>query len=141
MDVYVPYSDAPEYLNDGYAIRSAAHGMEVTVTMAYTDGNAADVVDEAADALINSGVYTYEEGIGETQYVEDYDIAYKQILYLTEDNEEMQLAVLYADTRDNGYYYSAQITYQLERTDDLYSLTVAELGDVFALSLPEFDPM
>ncbi|MBD5170105.1 MAG: hypothetical protein HDT20_08340 [Oscillibacter sp.] len=141
VDVYVPYSDAPEYLNDGYAIRSAAHGMEVTVTMAYTDGNAADVVDEAADALINSGVYTYEEGIGETQYVEDYDIAYKQVLYLTEDNEEMQLAVLYADTRDNGYYYSAQITYQLERTDDLYSVTVAELGDVFALSLPEFDPM
>lgn len=141
VDVYVPYSDAPEYLNDGYAIRSAAHGMEVTVTMTYTDGSAADVVDEAYETLIDSGVYTYEEGIGETQYEEDYDIAYKQVLFLTEDGEELCLAVLYADVRQNGYYYSAQITYQLERTDELYPLTVEELGDVFALSLPEFDPV
>ena len=50
------------------------------------------------------------------------------------------MTVLYADRKQEGYYLSARITYLLEQTDDDYPLLVAELGDVFSLTLPELDP-
>ena len=79
VDVYLPYSESPEFLEDGRAIRTAAHGMEVTVTMAHTDGTAAAVVDEAYAALTASGAEPYEGEEAQTQYVEEYDIAFRQV--------------------------------------------------------------
>lgn len=139
VDVYLPYSESPEFLEDGYAVRSAAHGMDVTVTMAHTGGNAAAVVDEAYAALTASGVEPYEDEETQTQYVEEYDIAFRQVIYLGEEDTP-RLTILYADRKQEGYYLSARITYLLEQTDDDYPLLVEELGDVFALSLPALDP-
>lgn len=139
VDAYVPYSDMPEYLDGGYTLRSANHGMAVQVTMTHTDGDARNVVDGAFEALAASGVELYEDGVSETFYEEDYDIAYKQALYFTEDGAP-QVVILYADVRQNGYYLDARITYLLDQTDEDYPLTVAELGDAYSLSLPELDP-
>lgn len=139
VDVYLPYSESPEFLEDGHAIRTAAHGMEVTVTMAHTDGTAAAVVDEAYAALTASGAEPYEGEEAQTQYVEEYDIAFRQVIYLGE-GDRPRMTVLYADRKQEGYYLSARITYLLEQTDDDYPLLVAELGDVFSLTLPELDP-
>ena len=139
VDVYLPYSESPEFLEDGRAIRTAAHGMEVTVTMAHTDGTAAAVVDEAYAALTASGAEPYEGEEAQTQYVEEYDIAFRQVIYLGE-GDRPRMTVLYADRKQEGYYLSARITYLLEQTDDDYPLLVAELGDVFSLTLPELDP-
>lgn len=138
VDAYVPYSEAPEYLDDGYTIRSAAHGIAVTTTIASTDGDARDVVENAYDALA-SRVEIYEDGVAELQYVEDYDIAIQRVIYQT-DGGKLRIAILYADYKQDGYYLSAQIDYLLDQQDEQYPELVAELGDVFSLDLPEFDP-
>ena len=141
VDAYVPYSEAPEYLDGGRTIRSAAHGMDASVTIARSTENAAAVVDEAFAALTASGVEPYADGTMETQYVEEYDIAFKQVIYFEDgDGAKPRLTVLYADRKQDSYYLSARITYLLEQTDGAYPTLVAELGDVFALTLPELDP-
>ncbi len=44
VDAHVPYSGSPVFLNDGYTLRSAAHGMEVTVTIAAGERDRKSVV-------------------------------------------------------------------------------------------------
>lgn len=139
VDAHVPYSDAPEYLDGGYTIRSAAHGMEVTVTIAQTDGNAADVVELAYAQLESSGTDIYSAS--ETEYVEDYDIAIKQLSYFEEDRTVVRMAYLYADYKRDGYYLSAAIVYWPEQFDEEYPALLAELSDAYALNLPQIDPM
>lgn len=139
VDAHVPYSEAPEYPDDGYTIRSAAHGMEVTVAIAQTDGNAQTVVEEAYDQMVSSGLDIYDAS--ETEYVEDYDIGIKQVTYFEEDRTIVRVAILYADYKQDGYYLSASIVYQPERMDEEYPALLAELGDAYALNLPEIEPM
>lgn len=137
VDVYVPYSESPEFLDDGYTLRSGAHGMEVTVTIAQTDGNAQNVVEDAFAAL-SAQKEIYQEGVAQVEYVEDYDIAIQRVSYL--ENGKLRIAILYADYKQDGCYLSARIDYLLDQQDDEYPELVAELGDVFALNLPQFDP-
>ncbi len=142
VDAYVPYSDAPEYLDGGYGIRSAAHGMEVTVNITpQTSGNAETVVDSAYGLLESAGVDIYEDGTSETEYFEEYDIAVKRVTYYEENRTRVRIAVLYADYKQDGYYLSAAIVYQPELMDEDYLALLAELSDVYALSLPEIPPM
>lgn len=140
VDAHVPYSEKPEYLDRGRTIRSAAHGMEVTVTIAQTDGNAENVVEEQANELVQSlGDTIYEAS--DTQYFEDYDIAVKQVSYLEDDQTKARFALLYADYKQDGYYLSACIVYQPELMDEDYPALLAELRDAYALNLPEIEPM
>ena len=137
VDVYVPYSENPEFLNDGYALRSRAHGMEVTVTMTQTDGDARDAVAQVFEEL-SGRVEIDLEGVAEVEYVESYDIALQRVVYM--DGGKSHIALLYADYKQEGYYLSAQIVYLLDQQDEAYPTLLAELGDVFALNLPEIDP-
>ena len=137
VDVYVPYSENPEFLNDGYALRSRAHGMEVTVTMTQTDGDARDAVAQVFEEL-SGRVEIDLEGVAEVEYVESYDIALQRVVYM--DGGKPHIALLYADYKQEGYYLSAQIVYLLDQQDEAYPTLLAELGDVFALNLPEIDP-
>lgn len=141
VDAHVPYSGEPAYLEEGGAIRSAAHGMEVTVKIAQTEGNAADVVELAYELMASAGTDFYEDGVYETHYFDEYDIAVKQVTYFEEDRTKVRIAVLYADYKQDGYYLSAAIVYQPELMDEDYPALLAELSDAYALSLPEIDPM
>lgn len=141
VDAHVPYSDEPVYLEDGCGIQSAAHGMEVSVKIAETEGNASDVVELAYERMASAGTDFYEDGVYETHYFEDYDIAVKQVAYFEEDRTKVRVAVLYADYKQDGYYLSAAIVYQPELIDEDYPALLAELSDAYALSLPEIDPM
>ena len=141
MDAHVPYSESPEYLNGGSGIRSAAHGMEVTVTVAWPYESAEDVVNAAYDALTERGTDIYEEGTSETTYFEEYDIAVKQVYYFEEDRTKVRVVILYADYKQEGYYLSAAIAYQPELMDDEYPALLEELRDAYALNLPEIPPM
>lgn len=140
VDAYIPYGERA-YLNDGYAVESTAHGMRVGVTLAYSEVGAKDVVDRAYQSLVDGGMDLYDEGVYDTEYFPDEDIAYKQITYFEGGGAKPRVALLYADTRREGYYLAAQITYLLDETDDGYSTQVEELGDVYALELPEIEPM
>ena len=74
-------------------------------------------------------------------YFEEYDIAVKQVTYYEENRTRVRIAVLYADYKQDGYYLSAAIVYQPELMDEDYLALLAELSDVYALSLPEIPPM
>lgn len=137
LDAYLPYGGELVYSEDGHTVTAAAHGMEVTQTMAYSAEGARAVVDAAYQAMVDAGVDFYESGVYDTQYSESYDIAYKQVTYFSEDGLNARVAVLYADTREEGWYLSAQITYLPEEMDEEYPLLLEELRDVFALTLPE----
>jgi len=139
VDAHVPYSEAPEYPDDGYAIRSAAHGIEVTAAIARNDGNARTVVEEAYERMVSSGLDIYDAS--ETEYVEDYDIGIKQVTYFEEDRTIVRVAILYADYKQDGYYLSVVLVYQPEQMDEEYPALLAELGDAYALNLPEIEPM
>lgn len=141
VDAHVPYSEEPVYLDDGYGVRSSAHGMEVSVAIAQSDGDAESVVDQAYEALAASGVEMYEDGVYETHYFEEYDIAVKQAAYFEENRTKIRIVVLYADYKQEGYYLSASIVYQPERMDEFYWDLLAELSDAYAISLPEIEPM
>jgi len=78
------------------------------------------------------------EGVAEDEYVESYDIALQRVVYM--DGGKPHIALLYADYKQEGYYLSAQIVYLLDQQDEAYPTLLAELGDVFALNLPEIDP-
>lgn len=139
VDAHVPYSDAPEYLEDGYGIRSAAHGMEVTVTIAGGYESAQEVVDAAYELFEARGTDIYQAS--ETQYSEEYDIAVKQVVYFEEDQTKVRIVLLYADYKQDGWYLSAAIAYQPELMDEDYPALLAELSDAYALELPEIEPM
>ncbi len=140
LTAYLPYGDALSYSDDGLTVWSSAHGMQVSQTSLYTEGNAQTVVDQAYQELVNSGLNLIEPEIGETQYNTDYDISYKQIAYYEEVNGETlpRVAILYADYKQPNYYLYAQITYMPEQFDDQYPAMLNELSDAFALSLPQF---
>lgn len=141
VDAHVPYSEAPEYLEDGYAIRSSAHGMDVTVKVVQSGGTAEDVVNLAYELLVSSGTDLYEDAVYDTYYFEEYDVAVKQIAYFEENRTKVRVAVLYADYKDEGYYLSAAIVYQPELLDEEYPALLSELSDAYALNLPEIEPM
>ena len=141
VDAHVPYSEAPEYLEDGYAIRSSAHGMEVTVKVVQSDGNAENVVNLAYELLVSAGADLYDEAVYDTYYFDEYDVAVKQIAYFEEDRTKVRVAVLYADYKDDGFYLSSCLVYQPELLDDEYPALLAELSDAYALNLPEIEPM
>ncbi len=140
VDAHVPYSDSPVFLDGGYTLRSKAHGMEVTVTIAGGE-SAKDVVDQAYTALELSGADIYPEGVSDTTHFEDYDIAVKQAAYLENGGTVPRIAILYADRKQEGYYLSAQITYLPEQMDGDYPALRLELSSAYALTLPEIEPL
>lgn len=138
VDAHVPYSETPVYSEDGRTIRSAAHGMEVSVTISGPQADARAAVDAAYDAMKDSGADI--EDASETTYFEEYDIAVKQVTYYEENRSKARLAILYADYKQEGYYLSARITYLPEQMDESYPELLAELSDAYALTLPEVEP-
>ncbi len=140
VDAHVPYSGSPVFLDDGYTLRSSAHGMEVTVSIAAGE-TARDVVDQACAALEASGADIDPEGVSDTTYFEEYDIAVKQTVYLEVGGTVPRITILYADYKQEGYYLSAQITYLPEQMDGDYPALRLELSSAYALTLPEIEPL
>ena len=138
-DAYLPYGGELTYNTDGTVVTAFAHGMTVTQTMA-TASTAKEVVEEDYAALAGE-VDLYADGVSETYYLEDYDIAYRQVTWFEENRTRVRVAVLYADTRGEGNYLSARIVYHPEAFDEEYPGLLEELRDVFALDLPQLDPM
>ena len=141
VDAHVPYSDGPEYLEDGTVLRAAAHGMEVSVTVTPSAGDARDVVEAAYEEMAASGLEIVAEGVTETFFLEEEDVAAKQAAYWEDGQSRARIAILYADCKQDGFYLSARITYFLEQLDDTYPELLAELCDAYAINLPEVEPM
>ena len=139
-DAYLPYGGELSYNEDGTAVTACAHGMEVTQTMT-TAATAQEVVEAHYAALAGEGLDLYADGTSEIIYAEEYDIAYQQVAWFEEKRTRVRVAILYADTRGEGNYLSARIVYHPEAFDEEYPDLLAELGEVFALNLPQLDPM
>lgn len=139
-DAYLPYGGELTYSEDGTVVTASAHGMEVTQTMT-TAATAREVVEAHYAALVGEGLDLYADGTSEVIYAEEYDIAYQQVAWFEENRTRVRVAILYGDTRGEGNYLSARIVYHPEAFDEEYPDLLAELGEVFALTLPQLDPM
>lgn len=140
VDAFLPYGEDLIYEDDGYTVQCAAHGMQVRQTVIASDKNAQDIVEEAYQALVSSGLDIYEDAVGETQYDAELNIACKQVAYYLENGTIPRITFLYADYKRNGYYLYAEITYFPEQMDADYPMMLAELNDAFGMTLPQFKP-
>ena len=137
VDVYVPYSDSPIYSADGRAIRTEAHGLRVYAPIVPGD-NAKAVVDARQQALAATG-QVYEDGVDDEMYREDLDAAYKLTAY--EENGQKRQAVLYADSKWEGYYLLREITGLPELVDGEYPAALKELEGIIGLTMPVLEAL
>ena len=137
VDVYVPYSDSPIYSSGGRAIRTEAHGLRVYATIV-SGKNAKDVVDARQQELAATG-QVYEEGVDDEMYREDLDAACKLTVY--EENGQKRQAVLYADSKWEGYYLLREITGLPELVDEEYLALLKELEGIIGLTMPVLEEL
>lgn len=137
VDVYVPYSDSPIYSSDGRAIRTEAHGLRVYATIVPGE-NAKAVIDARQQELAATG-QVYEEGVNDEMYREDLDAACKLTVY-EEDGQKRQ-AVLYADSKWEGYYLLREITGLPELVDEEYPALLKELEGIIGLTMPVLEEL
>jgi len=137
VDVYVPYSEAPVYAADGRSVRTESHGLRVYVTI-LPGKNAKDVIEAWHQELVAAG-QVYEEGVEDEEYREDLDAACKLTVY-EEDGQE-RYAVLYADSKWDGYYLVREITGLPELVDEEYPALLAELEDIIGLNMPVLEEL
>ncbi|MCI9445558.1 MAG: sulfite exporter TauE/SafE family protein [Oscillospiraceae bacterium] len=137
VDVYVPYSDSPIYSSDGRAIRTEAHGLRVYATIVSGE-NAKAVVDARQQELAAAG-QVYEDGVDDEMYREDLDAACKLTVY--EENGQKRQAVLYADSKWEGYYLLREITGLPELVDEEYPAALKELEGIIGLTMPVLEEL
>ncbi len=137
VDVYVPYSDSPIYSAGGRAIRTEAHGLRVYATIVPGE-NAKAVVDARQQELAATG-QTYEDGVDDEMYREDLDAACKLTVY--EENGQKRQAVLYADSKWEGYYLLREITGLPELVDEEYPAALKELEGIIGLTMPVLEEL
>jgi len=137
VDVYVPYSETPIYSSDGRSIRTEAHGLRVYATILPGE-NAKDVIEARHQELAASG-QVYEEGVADEEYREDLDAACKLTAY--KENGRERYAVLYADSKWEGYYLLREITGLPELADGEYSALLAELESIIGLTMPVLEDL
>ncbi len=137
VDVYVPYSDSPIYSSDGRAIRTEAHGLRVYATIVSGE-NAKAVVDARQQELAATG-QVYEDGVDDEMYREDLDAACKLTVY--EENGQKRQAVLYADSKWEGYYLLREITGLPELVDEEYPAALKELEGIIGLTMPVLEEL
>ena len=137
VDVYVPYSDAPIYSAGGRAIRTEAHGLRVYATIVPGE-NAKEVIDARQRELAATG-QVYAEGADDEMYREDLDAACKLTVY--EENGQKRQAVLYADSKWEGYYLLREITGLPELVDGEYSAALQELEGIIGLTMPVLEAL
>lgn len=137
VDVYVPYSDSPIYSAGGRAIRTEAHGLRVYATIVPGE-NAKAVVDARQQELAATG-QVYEDGVDDEMYREDLDAACKLTVY--EENGQKRQAVLYADSKWEGYYLLREITGLPELVDEEYPAVLEELEGIIGLTMPVLEEL
>ncbi|MDE7054403.1 MAG: hypothetical protein K2O84_06255, partial [Oscillospiraceae bacterium] len=137
VDVFVPYSESPAYFDNGKAVQTEAHGLRVYASILPGE-NAKEVVDAWQDGLAASG-RAYEEDLEDELYREDLDAACKLTVY--EEDGQKRYAVLYADSKWDGYYLLREITGLPELVDGEYSAVLAELEDIIGLTVPVLEDL
>ncbi len=135
VDAFIPLSSNFEHINDGYAVQSGAHGIQVYQTIR-TGETAEAVVNEMYQVLVQNPDYTIIGDEESTTYLAEMDIALKFVYGVDALTNEPIVKVLYADTRGNNFYLFADISYYLAQTDELYESMLAETSFVFGIELP-----
>lgn len=140
VDAVVPLG-AQEHPLEGEAVRSAASGLSVFVTMETVDAgeDAREALDEVTDDYLDTlEVDDDEVELLEVQYEADYDIALRPMYYTT-PNGAMRFGILYTDTRGDGLYLGAAILYMPEQEDENTAALLTELSDAYGMTLPSMD--
>lgn len=140
-DAYLPYGGSIVYRDGGYTVLGSAHGISV-LERVFDAGPSA-----TAETSMESLTAYYEallaesgeslDSLGETDYYAEYDIAVQQAQSLSGDGQYTHNAILYSDTRGNGYYFQAILLYFPEQFDEETPALLEELSDVFGMTLPQ----
>lgn len=139
--VRVPLPDGGEvtYLEEGQAVHTAAHGIAVTARILQSPEGPQAIVEQAYAAIQAEGRDLYAEGIFDTDYDAQVDMAVKQIAFWEGENARISFLVAQPMSKEGCYRYM-EITYQPEGMDEAYPQMVEELSDASDLTLPALDP-
>ena len=136
MRIPLPYGGEVEYGEDGTSVRSQAHGLRIFAEAFYSPEGPQPIVDRAYEEIVESGLELYDEGVFETRYDGEVDMASKQISFWEGENARISFLVA-QPLRREGYYRYMEVTYIPEEMDDVYGEMIAELRKACDLELPE----
>lgn len=138
LRVPLPYGGEVTYLEDGGAM-AQAHGLRIQVRACYSPEGPQAIVEEAWAQIQAESRDLYQDGVFETDYDAETDIATKQISFW--EGEEARLSFLVAQPmREEGRYRYMEVTYIPEDMDDDYSTLIQEFSHASDLFLPELEP-
>lgn len=140
-DAYLPYGGSIVYRDGGYTVLGSAHGISV-LERVFDAGPSATAETSMESLTAYYEALLAESGeslgsLGETDYYAEYDIAVQQARSLSGDGQYTHDAILYSDTRGNGYYFQAILLYFPEQFDEETPALLEELSDVFGMTLPQ----
>lgn len=136
MRIPLPYGGEVEYGEDGTSVRSQAHGLRIFAEAFYSPEGPQPIVDRAYEEIVESGLELYDEGVFETRYDGEVDMASKQISFWEGENARISFLVA-QPLRREGYYRYMEVTYIPEEMDGVYGEMIAELREACDLELPE----
>ena len=108
----------------------------VLLRMGFSSLEVKPIVDRAYEEIVESGLELYDEGVFETRYDGEVDMASKQISFWEGENARISFLVA-QPLRREGYYRYMEVTYIPEEMDDVYGEMIAELREACDLELPE----
>lgn len=139
MRIPLPAGGEPEYLADGDAVRTSAHGLRVLASAAYSPDGPQPILEEAFARIQAEGRDLVPNGVFEIRYQPEDDVAIKQVGFL--ENGHPRISFLAAQPlMQEGYYRYMEVTYIPEEMDDAYAMTIKDFGEAADLVLPVLDP-
>lgn len=138
LRVPLPYGGAVTYLEDG-GVLAQAHGLRIRARACWSPEGPQAIVEEAWAQVQAENRELYQDGIFDSEYDAETDIATKQFSFW--EGDEARLSFLVAQPmRDEGRYRFMEVTYIPEEMDDDYPALIQEFSHASDLFLPELEP-
>ena len=138
LRVPLPYGGEVTYLEDGGVV-AQAHGLRIQARACWSPEGPQAIVEEAWAQVQAENRDLYQDGIFDSEYDAETDVATKQFSFW--EGDEARISFLVAQPmRDEGRYRFMEVTYIPEEMDDDYPTLIQEFSHASDLYLPELEP-
>lgn len=138
LRVPLPYGGEVTYLEDGGVV-TQAHGLRIQARACWSPEGPQAIVEEAWAQVQAENRDLYQDGIFDSEYDAETDVATKQFSFW--EGDEARISFLVAQPmRDEGRYRFMEVTYIPEEMDDDYPTLIQEFSHASDLYLPELEP-
>ena len=138
LRVPLPYGGEVTYLEDG-GVLAQAHGLRIQARACWSPEGPQAIVEEAWAQVQAENRDLYQDGIFDSEYDAETDVATKQFSFW--EGDEARISFLVAQPmRDEGRYRFMEVTYIPEEMDDDYPTLIQEFSHASDLYLPELEP-